>query len=129
MAEAFLNRIWAAQFEAHSAGLEPGKLNPVVVAAMREIGIDISGNRTKSRLRHAQVRPEVFARHHRLRRNERRTMPDFSRRDDAAALGFCRPSSFKGTPDEVLTRTREVRDAIKKKIEEWCAEVHAQAMR
>jgi protein-tyrosine-phosphatase len=28
-------------FEAHSAGLEPGKLNPIVVEAMREAGIDI----------------------------------------------------------------------------------------
>src|SRR5215469_11151599 len=48
MAEAFLNQICGNEFEAHSAGLEPGKLNPVVVEAMREIGIDISGNKTKS---------------------------------------------------------------------------------
>src|SRR3954451_7341519 len=48
MAEAFLNHVCGAQFEAHSAGLEPGKLNPVVVEAMEEIGIDISGNATKA---------------------------------------------------------------------------------
>src|SRR5438876_215425 len=48
MAEAFLSRICGECFEAHSAGLEPGKLNPVVVEAMKEIGIDISGNRTKA---------------------------------------------------------------------------------
>ena len=47
MAEAFLNQICGEDFEASSAGLEPGKLNPVVVDAMREIGIDISGNKTK----------------------------------------------------------------------------------
>ena len=35
-------------FEVHSAGIEPGKLNPIVVEAMRETGIDISGNPTKS---------------------------------------------------------------------------------
>src|ERR1700733_8057124 len=48
MAEAFLNQICGDEFEAHSAGLEPGKLNPTVVAAMQEVGIDISSNQTKS---------------------------------------------------------------------------------
>ena len=48
MAEAFLNQICGGQFEAHSAGLEPGKLNPIVVEAMQEVGIDISRNQTKS---------------------------------------------------------------------------------
>ncbi|MGH7953493.1 MAG: arsenate reductase ArsC [Limisphaerales bacterium] len=48
MAEAFLNQICGDEFEAHSAGLEPGKLNPIVVEAMKEVGIDISGNQTKA---------------------------------------------------------------------------------
>src|SRR5207237_10899114 len=48
IAEAFLNQICGDQFEAHSAGLEPGKLNPVVVEAMQEIGIDISGKGTQA---------------------------------------------------------------------------------
>src|SRR5436853_4625987 len=48
MAEAFLNQICGSEFEAQSAGLEPGKLNPIVVEAMQEIGIDISRNRTKA---------------------------------------------------------------------------------
>jgi arsenate reductase len=47
MAEAFLNHLGADRFEAESAGLEPGTLNPLVVAVMREEGIEISGNRTK----------------------------------------------------------------------------------
>ncbi len=48
MAEAFLKRDGAGRFEVESAGLEPGKLNPYVVRAMMEKGIDISGNPTKS---------------------------------------------------------------------------------
>ena len=48
MAEAFLNQICGDEFEAHSAGIEPGKLNPTVVEVMQEVGIDISGNQTKS---------------------------------------------------------------------------------
>ena len=46
MAEAFLDQICGDEFEAQSAGLEPGKLNPLVVETMQEIGIDISGSQT-----------------------------------------------------------------------------------
>ena len=43
MAEAFLNQFGKGRFLAESAGLEPGKLNPVVVEAMQEVGLDLSG--------------------------------------------------------------------------------------
>ena len=48
MAEAFVNRYCSECFEAESAGLEPGTLNPIVVEAMKEVGIDISHHRSKS---------------------------------------------------------------------------------
>src|SRR5512145_1859027 len=48
MAQAFLIKHGGGRFEAESAGLEPGKLNPYVVRAMAEVGIDISRNETKS---------------------------------------------------------------------------------
>jgi len=48
MAEAFLDHMTAGKAKAYSAGTQPAdELNPVVVEAMREIGIDISGNRPK----------------------------------------------------------------------------------
>ena len=47
MAEAFLKKYGSDYFEAESAGLEPGKLNPNVVEVMQEIGIDISKNGTQ----------------------------------------------------------------------------------
>ena len=48
MAEAWLNHLCGNFFEAHSAGLEPGVLNPLVVEVMREAGIDISHKKTQS---------------------------------------------------------------------------------
>jgi len=48
MAEAFLNKLGGEYFEAESAGLEEGVLNPMVIRVMDEIGIDISNNRTDS---------------------------------------------------------------------------------
>jgi arsenate reductase len=43
-----LNELGNDQFLAESAGLESGTLNPNVVLAMNEVGIDISQNKTKS---------------------------------------------------------------------------------
>ncbi len=48
MAEAFLKKYGGEHFEAESAGLEPGTLNPNVVEVMKEVGIDISNNGTQS---------------------------------------------------------------------------------
>jgi len=48
MAAAFLRRVCGAQFQVESAGLEPGEINPLAIATMREVGIDISGNSTQS---------------------------------------------------------------------------------
>ncbi|MBU1740994.1 MAG: arsenate reductase ArsC, partial [Proteobacteria bacterium] len=48
MAEALLKDMAGEKFEVTSAGLEPGSLNPPAVQAMAEMGIDISGKKTKS---------------------------------------------------------------------------------
>ena len=48
MAEAFLKQACGAQFQVESAGLQPGTINPLAVATMKEVGIDISGNTTQS---------------------------------------------------------------------------------
>lgn len=48
MAEAFFNQIARGKARAYSAGTDPAdKVNPVVVEAMREVDIDIGGNRPK----------------------------------------------------------------------------------
>lgn len=48
MAEAFAKRAFKGTFESFSAGSKPSNaINPVVVVAMKEIGIDISGNQPK----------------------------------------------------------------------------------
>ena len=47
IAEAFLRALGGDEFEIVSAGTEAGRLDPDAVAAMREVGIDISSARTK----------------------------------------------------------------------------------
>ena len=47
MAEAWANHLRGDSLEASSAGTRPKPLDPLAVRAMREHGIDISGNRSK----------------------------------------------------------------------------------
>jgi arsenate reductase len=122
MAEVLLNTLGGGRFEAQSAGLEPGTLNPVVVEAMKEIGIDISGNKTKS----------VFD----FYKKGERFNYVFTVCDEAAGQqcpifpgltknihwGFPDPSAFTGSREEKLIKTREVRDMIKTKIEQFIKE-------
>ena len=49
IAEAFFNKLAKGKAMAYSAGTQPAdKVNPVVVEAMREVGIDIGGNKPKA---------------------------------------------------------------------------------
>jgi arsenate reductase len=119
MAEAFLKKLGGDKFDVHSAGLEPGTLNSIVVDAMKEIGIDISHNKTKS----------VFDFY---KRGERfnyvftvcdeasgQQCPIFPGTAKNIHWGFPDPSAFQGTYQEKLEKTREIRDTIKIKIEEF----------
>ena len=123
MAEAFLNQICGEQFEAHSAGLEPGKLNPIVVEAMQEIGIDIAGNQTKAvseMLKSGQTFAYVITV---CDETSAERCPIFPGPTTRLHWGFPDPSALQGAHDEILARTREIRDTIKTKVEQWCAEV------
>jgi arsenate reductase len=123
MAEAFLNQICGDEFEAHSAGLEPGKLNPIVVEAMQEVGIDISGNKTKAVFDYVKS-GKIFAYVITVcDEASAERCPIFAGITKRLQWSFQDPSSFPGTAEEKLAKTREVRDAIKSKIEEWCAEI------
>lgn len=123
MAEAFLNQLCGDEFHAQSAGIEPGKLNPFVVEAMREIGVDISRNKTKSvagMINSSQSFACVITV---CDETSAERCPIFPGGTTRLHWGFPDPSSFQGTPDERLAFTRKVRDAIKAKVEQWCASV------
>ena len=122
MAEAFLNDICGAEFEAQSAGLEPGTLNPLVVEVMREAGLDISKKQDAGRLRCFQVGPAFHLRHHRLQRGGGGWLPIFPGPTQRLHWPFPDPSKVEGTPEEKLEKIRQIRDAIQARIEQFCAE-------
>jgi arsenate reductase len=123
MAEAYLNRICGDEFEARSAGLEPGRLNPIVVEAMQEIGVDISGNKTKAVFDYIKA-GTLFAYVITVcDETSAERCPIFPGISQRLHWSFPDPSAFQGSHEEKLAKTREVRDAIAGKILEWCGEV------
>jgi arsenate reductase len=120
MAEAFLNQMCGDTFEAHSAGIEPGKLNPVVVEAMREIGIDIAGNKTKSALDYIRSGTSFSHVITVCDETSAERCPIFPGVNKPMHWGFPDPSAIQGSHEEKLARTREIRDMIKSRIESWC---------
>ncbi|MBF0343935.1 MAG: arsenate reductase ArsC [Nitrospirae bacterium] len=119
MAEAFLNTLAGALFEAHSAGLEPGRLNPVVVEVMKEEDIDISMNKTKSvfdMFERAEQFDYVITVCDESRAEACPTFPGAAKK---LHWGFEDPSSLQGSKDDILARTRQIRNSIKSKILQW----------
>ncbi len=47
MAAAWINHLYGERVHAESAGLQPGRLNPLTVEVMKEVGIDVSGARPR----------------------------------------------------------------------------------
>ena len=118
MAEAFLRSYAGDRFEAYSAGLEPKEIHPLTKKVMAEISVDISGQYSKSLKDYMgkihfgyliTVCSEADA-------NCPTSFPDISQR---LRWDFEDPVKFIGTEEEKLNKFREIRDQIKKRVEEW----------
>ncbi|MFZ4616100.1 MAG: arsenate reductase ArsC [Rectinemataceae bacterium] len=113
MAEAFLKEFGEGRFEVESAGLEPGKLNPYVVRAMAEVGIDISHNPTTSVFdlfeakRVFQVVVTVCS------REAAERCPIFPGLSEKLHWPFDDPSAMRGSDLEIMEAVRRVREQIK----------------
>jgi len=107
---------------AESAGLEPGKLNQNVVKVMQEVGIDLSNKGTQSVFdlfrKGAMYNAVVTV----CDEASAEQCPIFPGKVKRIAWSFEDPSTFKGTEEEVLQHTREVRDVIKLTIEGFIEE-------
>jgi arsenate reductase (thioredoxin) len=123
MAEAFLNQRGGARFHAESAGIEPGKLNPIVVKAMQEVGIDISHQRPRSVdecLQAGTLYDYVITV---CDETSAERCPIFPGSGTRLHWGFPDPSALNGDESEKLAGTRLIRDQIKAKINAWCEEM------
>src|SRR5258707_6716935 len=121
MAAALLNKRCGKYFEAKSAGLEPGKLNPLAVEVLREIGIDISKNKTQA-VFDVFKSGELFAYVITVcDESEAESCPIFPGVATRLHWSFPDPSKFSGAHEEKLKEARQVRNTIANTIRKSCS--------
>lgn len=119
IAETYLNDFGKSLFIAESAGIEKGQLNPYVIEVMAEDGYDISNNSVNS----------VFDYYKEGRRytyvvkvcdeiNGQRC-PVFPHALKDIYWNLEDPAAYKGSKEEILEKTRQIRDVIKNKVLEF----------
>ena len=120
MAEALLRRYADDHFEAYSAGLEPKGINPYTLQVMNEIGLDVSGQRSKSLM-------EYLGRVHMgfvitVCDRAEANCPIFPFGTLRLHWSFEDPAAFEGSEPEKLAKFREVRDQIDQRLRSWLLE-------
>ena len=110
MAEAYLKKFGGENFHVESAGLEPGKLNPLAVAVMKEDGIDIS-QQTSNHI--DEYRDTNFDFVITVCDHARESCPYFPSNAKQFHHNFPDPAKANGNETEIMQQFRAVRDMIK----------------
>ncbi len=116
MAESFMKKHAGKDFEVYSAGIEPGTLNPIVVKAMDEKGIDISKNETKSAFdffKQGKLFNYVVTV---CDEASSQKCPIFPGVRERIMMSFKDPSAFNGAEEEKLEKVRDLRNEIEYEV-------------
>jgi len=110
MAEGLLRHDAGDRFEVSSAGTQPSRVRPEAIAAMREVGIDISSQRSKS--------VDEFAAHAfdyvlTVCDNAKESCPIYPGHGNRLHHSFEDPAAVHGTGEDKLAAFRRVRDEIR----------------
>jgi arsenate reductase len=111
MAEGLVRHDAGDRFEVFSAGTRPSQVRPEAIAVMRELGIDISGHRSKSVDEFAgQSFDYVLT----VCDNARESCPFFPVKTAVLHRSFEDPAAFQGSEEERLAGFRRVRDEMRR---------------
>ena len=119
MAEGLLRHEAGASFDVESAGTNPSRVRPEAITVMKELGIDISGHRSKSvaefagRQFHYVITVCDHARDH---------CPVFPTRTQRLHWSFEDPAAVQGSEEERLTAFRRIRDQIHERLRAFLRE-------
>jgi arsenate reductase len=114
MAEGLLRHLAGDRFEAHSAGTEATHVRPLAIRAMAEIGVDISGQESKTLARYVK---EPFDHVITVCDDANEACPVFLGAKSRLHWSFRDPSRADGTEEERLAVFRMVRDEIRRRID------------
>ena len=115
MAEGLLRHLAGDHFEAMSAGTEATHVRPLAIRAMEEIGIDISGQESKTLDRYLE---ESFDYVITVCDDANEACPFFPGAANRLHWSFEDPSRVEGSEEERLAVFRSVRDRIRERIED-----------
>jgi arsenate reductase len=110
MAEGLLRHDSGDRFEAGSAGTRPGGVRPEAIAVMREIGIDISGHRSKHVEEFAGQQFDFVIT---VCDNAKESCPVFFGEAKRLHRSFDDPAALHGSEEERLALFRRVRDEMR----------------
>ncbi|HYP54431.1 MAG TPA: arsenate reductase ArsC [Pyrinomonadaceae bacterium] len=116
MAEGLLRREGGGRFEVFSAGVEPSFVRPEAVEAMREVGVDISGHRSKSV---DEFAGRAFDYVITVCDNARENCPVFPGETRRVHWSFDDPAAAGGDSEARLAVFRRVRDEISARLREF----------
>jgi len=120
MAEGILRHNGGDAFEVESAGMRPGNVRPEAIQAMREIGIDISGHRSKSV---DEFSGQEFDYVITVCDNANESCPVFPGRTERIHWGFEDPAAVEGDESARLVVFRRVRDEIREKLAGFISDI------
>lgn len=119
LAEGILRRSLGSDFRVESAGSKPaGYVHPLAVRAMAEIGIDISGHRSKHLDEFLDDEVETVIT---VCGNADQACPVFPGQLSRHHWGFDDPAHATGTEEEQMAVFRRVRDEIRRVFEAYAA--------
>jgi arsenate reductase len=113
MAEGLMRHALGDKYEVASAGTKPSAVRPEAIAVMKEIGIDISGHRSKSV---AEFAGRDFTYVITVCDNAAAACPVFPGRTIRLHWPFEDPAAVEGSEEERKAAFRETRDAIRDRI-------------
>lgn len=113
MAEGLFRHEGGDRSEVFSAGTRPSLVRPEAIAVLAEIGIDISGHRSKSVDEFVGQRLDLAIT---VCDNAKDACPVFPGRTQRMHWPFEDPAHVEGTEDERKAAFRKVRDQIRKRI-------------
>jgi len=116
MAEGLLRHDAGDRFEVFSAGTKPSFVRPEAIAAMRELGIDISGHRSKGV---DEFIGQQFDYVLTVCDNANESCPVFPGQTVRIHHSFEDPAEARGASDERLAVFRRVRDELRRYLSDF----------
>ena len=115
MAEGLLRALGGSQFDVASAGTEQTRVRPEAIAAMRELGIDISGQTSKTLERFVgETWDDVIT----VCDSANESCPVFPGARQRRHWSIDDPSGVTGSDEARLAAFRRARDELKRRIEQ-----------